>query len=67
MFLFIIFLPTAKKNLELRPKLDEMKETLKLKYQELESLKSNVDQKLEIQTEKTESRSLPHLQVIMRR
>ena len=53
----------AKRNLESRPKVEELKEELKLKYQELESLKSKVDGKLVLQTEKTETRSLPHLQV----
>lgn len=53
---------SAKKNLEHRPKVEELKEELKLKYQELESMKSKVDGKLGLQSEKTEGRSLPHLQ-----
>ena len=43
--------------------MEELTENLKLKYEELESLKSKVDEKLAVQTERTEGRSLPHLQV----
>jgi len=53
---------SAKKNLEHRPKVDELKEELKRKYQELETLKSKVDGKIALQSEKMEGRSLPHLQ-----
>ena len=55
---------SAKRNLELRPQVEERREALKNKYQELESLKSKVDEKMALQTSKTESRSLPHLQVL---
>ena len=62
-FLLPILPISAKKNLEHRPKVDELKEELKLKYQELETLKSKVDGKIALQSEKMEGRSLPHLQV----
>lgn len=52
----------AKRNLDLKPRLGEMKEQLRSKHNELETLKGSVDGKLQIQSEKNEGRSIPHLQ-----